>query len=62
MNWYLSMNNRNLRRATKQFSEIASIQYSYVFPIMEKCIEKEQYDKMYAEWEYMCDEFERRMN
>ena len=62
MDWYLSMNNRNLKRATKDFSEIASIQYSYVFPILEKCIDKASYDAIYADWENMCDEFERRMN
>ncbi len=62
MDWYLSMNNRNLKRATKDFSEIASVQYSYVFPILEQCIDKAHYDEIYADWEYMCDEFERRMN
>ena len=62
MDWYLSMNNRNLKRATKDFSEIASVQYSYVFPILEQCIDKAHYDEIYADWENMCDEFERRMN
>ena len=62
MDWYLSMNNRNLKRATKDFSEIASVQYSYVFPILEQCIDKAHYDEIYADWEKMCDEFERRMN
>ena len=62
MDWYMSMNNRNLKRATKDFTEIASIQYSYVFPILEKCIDKDQYDEIYADWERMCDEFEHRLN
>ena len=62
MDWFMSMNNRNLKRATKDFTEIASIQYSYVFPILEKCIDKDQYDEFYADWERMCDEFEHRLN
>ena len=62
MRWYLSMNNRHLRHSTKDFSEAASIQYSYVFPLLEKCVDKAQYDEYYADWQNMCDEFERRMN
>ena len=62
MRWYLSMNNRNLKRSSKEFTDAASIQYSYVFPILEQCIDKAQYDEMYAEWQSMCDEFERRVN
>ena len=62
MRWYLSMNNRNLRRAKNEFTETASIQYSYVFPLLERCIEKDQYDGIFAEWEQMCDQFERRLN
>ena len=62
MRWYLSMNNRNLRHSAKDFSDAASIQYSYVFPIMEKCVDKELYDKLFADWQRMCDEFEHRIN
>ena len=62
MRWYLSMNNRNLRRAKNEFTETASIQYSYVFPLLERCLEKEQYDIIFGEWEKMCDQFERRLN
>ena len=62
MRWYLSMNNRHLNRSVKDFSDAAGIQYSYVFPILEKCVDKAQFDEIYAEWKDMCDEFERRMN
>ncbi|MCQ2067772.1 MAG: DUF2723 domain-containing protein [Bacteroidaceae bacterium] len=62
MRWYLSMNNRNLKRSGKDFSDAASIQYSYVFPLLEQCVDKAQYDELYAEWQNMCDEFERRVN
>ena len=62
MRWYLSMNNRNLRRAKSEFTEAASIQYSYVFPLLEQCMDKAQYDEIYAEWKQMCDDFDRRIN
>ena len=62
MRWYLSMNNRNLRRAKQEFSETASIQYSYVFPVLELCLDKAKYDALYAEWEGLCNEFDRRIN
>ena len=62
MRWYLSMNNRNLKHSSRDFSETASIQYSYVFPILEKCVDKTIYDEYLADWQNMCDEFERRMN
>ena len=62
MKWYLSMNNRNLRRAKSEFSETASVQYSYVFPVLELCLDKAKYDALYAEWEGLCNEFERRVN
>ena len=62
MRWYLSMNNRNLRRSKGDFSEAASVQYSYVFPLLEQCMDKQVYDEYYNEWQSMCDEFERRLN
>ena len=62
MKWYLSMNNRNLRRSKNEFSEVASIQYSYVMPILEQCLDQTQYEITLTEWKDMCDEFERRVN
>ena len=62
MRWYLSMNNRNLNHSANSFSEIASVQYSYVFPLLEHCLDENQYNEIYAEWRDMCDEFERRVN
>jgi hypothetical protein len=62
MRWYMSMNNRNLRRSKAGFSEVASIQYSYVFPLMEQCLDKAVFDEYYAEWQNMCDSFESRLN
>ena len=62
MRWYLSMNNRNLKRAKSEFSEVASIQYSYVLPILEQCLDQNQYQITLTEWQDLCDEFERRLN
>ena len=62
MRWYLSMNDRNLRRINAQFTDIASYQYSLVFPLLEKCIDKDQYEELFVEFHNMCDEFERRLN
>ena len=62
MRWYLSMNDRNLRRCQEQFSDVASYQYSLVFPLLEKCIDKDQYEELAVEFHNMCDEIERRLN
>ena len=62
MRWYLSMNNRNLKHSANSFSETASVQYSYVFPLLEHCLGEDQYNEIYAEWRDMCDEFESRVN
>ncbi len=62
MRWYLSMNNRNLKYSKGAFTEAASLLYSYVFPIMEQSLDKEQYNSLLAEWKDLCDEFERRVN
>ena len=62
MRWYLSMNERNLKYSQSEFTEAASLLYTYVFPIIEQCVEKEQYTALFAEWKQLCDEFERRVN
>ena len=62
MRWYLSMNNRNLKRAKNEFSEVASVQYSYVFPLLEQCLDENQYNDLFNEWRDMCDVFESRVN
>jgi hypothetical protein len=62
MRWYLSMNNRHLKRSKNAFTEVASVQYSYVFPLMEDCLDENQYNDFYLEWKNMCDEFESRVN
>ena len=62
MSWYLSMNNRYLNLSKSSFSESASILYSYVFPLLEQCLDESQYTTVLAEWKDMCDEFESRIN
>jgi len=62
MRWYLSMNDRNLKRSASSFSEAASVQYSYVFPLLEQCLTEDQYNDIFAEWSDMCNEFESRIN
>ena len=62
MRWYLSMSNRNLRRSARNFSDAASLEYSYIFPLLQQCVDKAQYDEIFVDWQNMCDDFERRMN
>ena len=62
MRWYLSMNNRNLRRAAVKFTKTAELVYSYIFPLVRQSVDKDQFDEIFADWQNMCDEFERRIN
>ena len=62
MRWYLSMNNRKLAASKDSFTDAASLIYSYVFPMLEKCIETEPFNTLVAEWKDLCDNFESRVN
>ena len=62
MRWYLSMNDRNLKHCISQFSEVASNQYSYVFPLMTNCVDEDRCNALVQEWKDLCDEFESRVN
>lgn len=62
MDWYLSMDNRNLRRSQDSFTEAASMLYSFIFPILEEIMEKGAYQNLYDEWVVMCHELETRLN
>ena len=62
MNWYLSMNKKDLKLTASQFSESASNLYHYVFPLLSNCIEEERYNNIVNEWKIRCDQFERLAN
>jgi hypothetical protein len=59
MKWYLSMNDRNLRRSSQQFIECAKT-FSYLFPLMENYLNQESFISIQAEWENLCKEFDAR--
>ena len=59
MNWYLSMNDRNLRRSSDQFIECAKA-FSYIFPLMEDYMDQESFLAIQTEWENMCEKFDSR--
>ena len=59
--WYLSMNNRNLRRSQADFKEIQKRLKSYVLPMLSYCIDEQSYDAICAEFNSLCDEFDSRV-
>ena len=59
MNWYLSMNDRNLKRSSDQFIECAKA-FSYIFPLMEDYMDQESFLAIQTEWENMCEKFDSR--
>ena len=62
MRWFLSMNNRNLRFSRDSFQMAVSVMYHNVLPVLQQCIEEDQFKIVAAEWSAMCDEFDKRLN
>ncbi len=60
MEWYLSMNDRNLRHSSSQFIECAKA-FSYIFPLMEKYLDNASYLAIQSKWDSLCEEFDSRM-
>ena len=60
LNWYLSMNDRQLKRCSAQFVETAKV-FTYFLPLIEDYFEKSASAKIQAEWESLCNEFDNRM-
>ena len=60
MNWYLSMNDYNLKRSAQDFIDAAKT-FSYFMPLVEDYMDKEASDAIQSQWESMCSEFDIRM-
>ena len=60
MNWYLSMNDRNLKRSAQEFIDAAKT-FSYFMPLVEDYMDKEASNAIQAQWESLCSEFDIRM-
>jgi hypothetical protein len=60
MIWYLSMNDRNLKRSSTQFIDCAKA-FSYIFPLMENYLDNASFLAIQAKWESICEEFDSRM-
>lgn len=61
MAWYLSLNDVQLASSTEEFSDAASILYQFVFPILEKCIDKDVMASTLSLFNDMYDSFASRM-
>ena len=60
MNWYLSMNDRNLKRSAQEFVDAAKT-FSYFMPLVEDYMDKEASNAIQAQWESLCSEFDIRL-
>ena len=61
MCWYLSMDNKHLRISMGDFESVRTSLKKYIFPILKYCMEDQAFEKLYANYNSLCQEFDNRM-